>query len=224
MKKRKYPGRKPGSTTVTDEQREAIVADYKAGMLLPDLVEKHKRSKSTIWNVARKAGISFRRAAAKLALPEGTGSAGKKKNKFVQSGEAADIVADYAAGMLQKDLISKYKRSHDAIRRAVKLAGVPLRGRGYSGTHVATMKARKGTMRAKMKKRMSAKKHVVVAASINHANRALHKAQKQNGAVSRAVAALLKALAHEDIQDIFVDFGKREFKLTRFRTEEGRVQ
>ena len=49
VKKRKYPGRKPGSTTVSKEEREGIIADYKNGMLLPDLVAKYKRSKSTIW-------------------------------------------------------------------------------------------------------------------------------------------------------------------------------
>lgn len=209
---------------ITDEERDAVVVDYKAGIPTGEIAEKHKRHMSVILEIVKKSGVAMR---GKGWRPDDAKPKVKKVRRVNANGipdeERERMAADYAAGMTQAKMVEKYGRSPDAIRHSAELHGVPLRGRGWRGKDEPAMKARKGTMRAKMKKRMNTKKHAVVAASISHANKALHKAHKQNGAVSRAVAALLKALAHEDIQDIFVDFGKREFKLTRFRTEEGRV-
>jgi len=212
----KYPGRKPGSKTVTEEEREAILVDYRAGMLLPDLVAKHKRSKSVIWRLAKVAGIPSRR------FGGGKKSGLKKKvlkdKKFVADDERARIAADYKTDATLASIVAKYGRSKDAILRAVRMSGLPLRGRG--GSKVVMMKARKKSMREKMRKKA---KRVAMATSINHANKALQKVHKSGDVVARAVGALIKSLEHEEIQEILIDFNSRQYKTTRLRVEEGRV-
>jgi hypothetical protein len=220
--KRKFPGRKPGSKIVSEEEREGIVADYKTGMLLPDLVVKYKRSKSTIWNTARKAGLPSRRFGE--WKQKKTGERGPKKlvhSKFVTDDERAKIAADYATSMTLAVIIAKYGRSKDAILRAVRMAGVPLRGRGGK---VIVMKARKKSMKDQMSKRVRQKaKRIAMATSINHANKAFTKAHKSGDVVARAVGVLIKSLESEEIQELFIDFNLRQFKTTRLRVEEGRV-
>lgn len=218
VKKRKYPGRKPGSKTVTKEERERIIADYKGGMLLPDLVAKYKRSKSTIWNTARRAGLPFRRSGVKKS-EEKKMKKSKGKN-FVTDAERAGMAADYKNGMVLSKIIAKHGRSKEAVLRAVRLAGVPLRGRGHTGLGAVLTEARKKTMGAKLRKKAE---RAAVKASIHHANKALAKVHKSEDVVGRAVGVLIKSLQHEEIQEILIDFNLRQYKTTRLRVEEGRV-
>lgn len=214
--KRKYPGRKPGATSVTEEEREGIVADYKAGMSFPDLVAKYKRSKGTIWNAARKAGLPSRRSGVEKKREPKKQSA---QRNFVTDDERARMAEDYSAGMKQATMVAKYGRSKASILRAVKMSGLALRGRGRA----VNVKVKK-SMRDQMNKRARKKaKRLAMAASINHANRALAKAHKSGDIVARAVGVLIKSLEQESIQDIFIDFDRREYKTTRLRVEEGRV-
>jgi hypothetical protein len=208
--KRKYPGRKPGSTTVTEEERAGIIADCKSGMSLSDMVAKYKRSKSTVWNTARKAGVPFARNVKK----RGPKKQAAQRN-FVTDDERARMAEDYSAGMKQATMVAKYGRSKAAILRAVKMSGLSLRGRG----HAPNVRVKKST-RDKMRKKA---KRAAMATSIVHANRALAKAHKSGDVVARAVGVLIKSLEQESIQDIFIDFDRREYKTTRLRVEEGRV-
>lgn len=50
-------GRKPGSTTVSDEEKKKILEDYKGGMAPRDVANKYKRSASTVFKLARLAGV-----------------------------------------------------------------------------------------------------------------------------------------------------------------------
>ena len=190
-------------------------------MLLPDLVAKYKRSKSAIWRTARKAGLPLRRSGEKKG--EGKMKEKSKKPKalnFVTEDEAVRIVEDYKSGMVLSKIIAKYKRSKDAILRAVRMAGVPLRGRGRTGTDAALTETKKKSTREKLRKKEN---RAAVAASIHHANKALAKVHKGGDVVGRAVGALIKALEHEEIQEILIDFNLRQYKTTRLRVEEGRV-
>jgi hypothetical protein len=212
---------------VSQEEKDSIVADYKDGAPIDDIAAKHKRNKSTVFGVVQRSGATMR----------GKGWAGNKNKKRVKNGskvkrhehgnngrsiseaERGRMAADYAVGMTQAEMVKKYERSPDAIRHAATLAGVPLRGRGHRGKDVA-MKMTKKSMRAKMKKKA---KRAAVAVSINHANKALTKAHKSGDTVARAVGVLIKSLETEEIQELFIDFNRREYKTTRLRVEEGRV-
>jgi hypothetical protein len=225
MKRKKYPGRKPGSKTVTEEERKGIVADYKAGMLLPDLVEKYKRSKSTIWGTARRAGLPLRRSGEKKGEAMKMAKVAKSKkpskpNTFLTADEHARIVEDYKSGAVLSTITEKYGRSRDSVLRAVRMAGVQLRGRGYAGNKIGLTKEKKKSMQAKIRKAMT---RSALASSIDSANKALAMAHKNGDVVGRAVGALIKALEHEEIQEILIDFNLRQYKTTRLRVEEGRI-
>src|SRR5271170_5435142 len=129
MVKRKYPGRKLGSKTISKEEFDGIVVDYKAGMLFPDLVAKYKRSKSAIWRAVHKAGLPLRRRSPNAEKKQGEKTKG---NTFLTDEEHAQIVEDYKSGMLLSKITAKYERSRDSCLRAVRMAGVPLRGRGWT--------------------------------------------------------------------------------------------
>ncbi len=210
-----------GRTEVTVEERDSIIADYKSGTPTGEIAEKYKRHTSTVLAIVKRSGVEMR---GKGWRPKDTGPKKTRRSKpertFVTEEESARMVADYTAGMLQTDMIKKYGRNPDTIRRAVTLAGAPLRGRGHSGKHVIVMKAKKKTAREKMRKKA---KRAAVAASINHANKSLAKAHKSNDVVARAVGTLIKSLEHEEIQELFIDFNKREFRTIRLRVEEGRL-
>jgi hypothetical protein len=208
---------------VTEEEREGIVAAYKAGDLIDTIAAKYGRNKSTVFSVVLKSGIALRGKG--WTGHNGQDGARKKKTERTSAlpeDERERIATDYAAGLLQVDIMKKYGRSSNAIRRVVELAGVPLRGRGRSGKILA-MKARKKSTRAKMKKRNRRRKGNAMAASIAIANKALGRAHKKNDAIAKAVSTLIKTLEPEYIQDIFVDFGSRTYKMTRLHVEEGRV-
>jgi hypothetical protein len=204
---------------VTSDERDAIVADYKNGVPTDQLAAKHGRHMSTILAIVKRSGTAMR---GKGWRPDGGAKKPSKHRRANASGipdeERERMAADYAAGMSQADMMKKYGRSPDAIRNAAQLHGVPLRGRGWRKDKLV-MKARKKGARWKMKKKT--RRAATVAASISHANKALKKAHKQNGGITRAVSALLKSLEHEEIQDLFVDFGRRTYKVTRLRVEEG---
>lgn len=121
--KRKYAGRKPGSTSVKDEERENILVDYKAGMTLKAMIAKYKRSKTTIVSVARKAGLGKRDQHAvrkqSQALTGGTAieaapkSKGKKKGKKKSKAKIKDSVAR------ANDALASANKGNGAIKRAV---------------------------------------------------------------------------------------------------------
>jgi len=204
---------------VTEAESKQIVAAYKAGTPVLDIAGKHDRSKSTVISVVQRSGVSLRGRGWRSRNMTGKGAAGKKKLRpgTLSEKERACIAADYAAGLLQADLVEKYGRSPDAIRHAAELAGVPLRGRGHKGA-VAPAPKTDGTTK---KKKWSAS--AAVAESIDHANKALASAHGKSGDVAKAVGVLIRSLAHEDIKNLYVDFEDRTFKMTRTHVEEGRA-
>ena len=143
-----------------------------------------------------------------------------KGNSFVTDAEAARIVEDYKSGMVLAKIVAKYKRSRDAVLRAVRVAGVPLRGRGNTGPGAVLAETRKKTMGAKLRRKAE---RAAVTTSIHHANKALAKAHKSDDVVGRAVGAFIKSLEHEEIQEILIDFNSKQYKTTRLRVEEGRA-
>jgi Mor family transcriptional regulator len=126
---------------VTDEERDAIVADYKAGVNFMELISKHKRGKSTIFTVLKRSGVTMR-GKSSSALTRRTSrsstrlgnkiSAIRKRHSPLTVIESAGIVKDYKAGLLQEDICKKYRVGKDSIWRVVKAAGVSLRGKTSS--------------------------------------------------------------------------------------------
>jgi hypothetical protein len=65
---KRHGGRKPGATTLTRQERKAILADHNNGMDSPRIATKHRRSMSTIWKILR--GYPRKRnAAARVVSP-----------------------------------------------------------------------------------------------------------------------------------------------------------
>ena len=123
-----------GVSSISDENRDKIIADYKAGLSLLDLVAKHKMAKSTLYAMLKREGVAMHRPhrtngkrGVKMKAP--SASSRKKRRSPLTTIERAAIIKDYKAGMLQEDIVKKHHVCKDSIWRVVKAAGVPLRGK-----------------------------------------------------------------------------------------------
>jgi len=124
---KKHLGRKLGSTSVTNEERESILLDYKAGVTLKRMVAKYKRSKSTIVKIARKAGLGkrdqheVRKQSQALTADEGKAESKAKKTHGHGHGKKAKKSAKTKTDSIARAnaALAGASNGSAAIRRAV---------------------------------------------------------------------------------------------------------
>jgi transposase len=248
-RKNKFPGRKPGSTTIKAEERAAILAEVAEGKSPEEIGKKHERSAATVVQMARKVGYGFqngvlvkksgaKKSGAKKAgvKKAGVKKAGVKAKSASKSGrptteeERKGIIADYKSGTLISQLAAKYGRNKSTIFGLLARSGVAKRG--HAGALKNTLSRVTSSKKTSSRKKKS--KGARVAAMVNHASEALRRVDsgmRPNGgarlngasgdAIKRAVVSLMKTLEPEDgIQQLFIDFDKRRFQVVRHVVEE----
>ncbi len=99
-------------------KRSRIIRDYKLGLSLAYIAEKHGCYRNYPSILARSAGVPPRTSPWVHARPFQT---------FYTEDQKAAIVADYASGMLIKNIVSKYNCSSGYPSMLARAAGVPLR-------------------------------------------------------------------------------------------------